>query len=85
MMAEIGQNPKHLTAKIFGGAKVLGSSDSDALAVGTRNTDIARSTLKEYGIPILAASVGETFGRKIIFNTRTGEIKMKKIVKSGNE
>jgi chemotaxis protein CheD len=84
MMNDIGSNTKSLKAKIFGGAKVLGTPESDSLAVGTRNTEIAQNTLREYGIPIIASSVGDTFGRKIIFNTATGEIKMKKVIRGGS-
>lgn len=73
-----GCRRSNLIAKIFGGAAVLNSS-SGLMGVGDRNIALAKDMLRMEGIEIVAASVGDTFGRKIIFNTLTGEVLMKKV------
>ena len=62
-----------LVAKVFGGANVI-ASGAGALTVGERNIAIARDTLSEAGIPVLAEDVGGDCGRKLIYNTRTGTV-----------
>ncbi len=73
-----GCRRNNLVAKIFGGASVLNSS-SGLMGVGERNISLAKDMLKMEGIQIVAASLGENYGRKIIFNTLTGEVLMKKV------
>lgn len=73
-----GCRRNNIVAKVFGGAAVLNSS-SGLMGVGERNICLARDMLKMEGIQIIAASIGDTFGRKIIFNTQTGEVLMKKV------
>jgi len=63
----------NLVAKIFGGANVLGESVS-MFRVGERNTNLAKQLLEERNIPVVAASTGGDRGRKILFNTTTGEV-----------
>ncbi len=69
----LGSQPSRLQAKIFGGASILNTVHEEQ-AVGNRNIDLARQMLTIAGIRIVAASVGGTQGRKIIFNTYTGEV-----------
>lgn len=68
-----GSIRKNLYAKVFGGANQVNYS----MQIGLRNTEIARKLLIENNINIVAESVGGTQGRKIIFNTYTGEVRMK--------
>ena len=68
-----GSKRKNLRAKIFGGSELL---QYLSYPIGTRNIEIAEKMLKGEGIPILASSVGGKFGRKIIFNTGTGEVRL---------
>lgn len=63
-----------LQAKIFGGGEVI-SNHGQQVSIGTRNIEIAKVMLKEAGIPIKSYSLGGKYGRKIIFNTGTGEVK----------
>jgi len=64
---------ENLTAKIFGGANVIGSGQG-AFSVGERNIALARDVLAREGLPIVAEDVGGDAGRKIIYNTRTGVV-----------
>ena len=72
-MLDQGCARERMTAKVFGGANVIGPSEG-AFTVGARNIDLAWDILKEENIPVAAADVGGEFGRKIIFNTCTGVV-----------
>ena len=76
-MLDMGCNQKELKAKVFGGGAVIRSS-SGFLNVGERNIEICRDILAQEKIPIVASDVGGEASRKIIFNTQTGGILMKK-------
>jgi chemotaxis protein CheD len=78
-MESLGCRAAQLKAKVFGGAKVLSAKINSELNVGERNIQSAMDALNRAGIPVAAASVGEDYGRKIIFNTATGEILLKRI------
>ncbi len=68
-----GSRKSNLIAKVFGGGKVLGKTIS-MFHVGERNISVAHRLLEEYKIPIVASSTGGDKGRKIFFNTKTGEV-----------
>ena len=71
----------HLEAKIFGGSNSF-SKDVDIFKVGKRNIDAAVEVLHEFGIPLIAQDVGGGRGRKIVFNTATGKVRMKLLTQS---
>lgn len=79
-MQNMGSKPKDLIAKVFGGAVVLNSQDS-VFHIGERNIHIAEQMLREIRVEIIASSTGGNSGRKIIFNTFTGEVKQKYLKK----
>lgn len=62
--------------KVFGGGNVLGLEESDQRRklVGNVNIDIAQAILKAESLSIKAGNVGGEVGRKILFNTQTGEV-----------
>ena len=72
-MLAIGCRREHLTAKLFGGANVVGAG-SDIFMIGDRNITLAYDLLKDYDIPVEACDVGGNAGRKVIMNTATGVI-----------
>jgi chemotaxis protein CheD len=74
----LGAQKKRLTAKIFGGGTVL-SSIAGTNHVGEKNIILALDLLDEANIPIISSSVGGTQGRKIIFNTHSGDVFVKLI------
>ncbi len=80
-MKASGSDPSDLIAKVFGGAAVL-NVKNEVFYIGERNIAIALKTLKEQGIPVVAESTGGDKGRKIIFNTLTGEIRHKFLQKT---
>jgi chemotaxis protein CheD len=72
-MLRRGAIHKNLIAKIFGGGEVLQTLNSH-FNVGERNIILAHELLKKLKINIVAESTGGQLGRKIIFNSGTGEV-----------
>lgn len=72
-----GAHQSALVAKIFGGASMW-VSGGGLLAVGERNIELAKMQLAELKIPIVAADLGGRVGRKVLFNTATGDVWMQR-------
>lgn len=68
-----GSKKNNLKAKVFGGGEVIATQISH-FKIGDRNIQLAKEVLREYSIPIIGSSVGGKLGRKIKFNTYTGEV-----------
>lgn len=75
-MNALGSNKHNLVAKIFGGGEVI-DIQRQHFHIGERNIKLAQEMLDELKIPIVSSSVGGKYGRKIIMNTLTGEIKQR--------
>ena len=73
---------ENLVAKVFGGAEVLLKAPTN-FHIGKRNAQIAFEILKEFKIPVLHYDVGGNKGRKISFDTFTGEVEFEYIGKKG--
>ena len=72
----IGSSKLNIVAKVFGGGEVI-DTENQYFRIGERNIKLAWEILEEEKIPIISSSVGGKFGRKIIMNTLTGEIKQR--------
>jgi chemotaxis protein CheD len=72
----LGSSRANLKAKVFGGAEIISSNISQFM-IGDRNIQIARELLHEERIQVVASSVGGKVGRKIIFDTFSGEVRQK--------
>jgi len=68
-------------AKIFGGCNSL-YRNNDLYKIGERNISIALEVLRDYNIHVSAQHVGGHYGRKIVFNTSTGKVRMRLLVKT---
>ena len=77
-MLRNGASIQHMIAKVFGGANQMNTS----LRIGDQNIEVARQTLANYGIKIIAENVGGGVGRKLRYNTGTGQVMMKFLTKS---
>ncbi len=66
-----------LIAKVFGGASMWAQS-SGALAVGERNVELAFSTLEDMKIKVVSQDVEGGMGRKIIFDTESGSVLLRR-------
>jgi len=74
-------NLENLEAKIFGGCNSL-YTNNDCFRVGERNISMALDILKDYNIAVTAQHVGGGHGRKIVFNTATGKVRMRLLVRT---
>ncbi len=74
-MTNLGSDKRNLVAKMFGGA----NQSNSRMNIGERNAKVAMEFLSKYGISIVAESIEGTVGRKIEFNSYTGEVRMKYI------
>lgn len=79
-MQSMGSAQRNMVAKVFGGGNIIEASTATFM-IGDRNIAIAIDMLKELQIKIISQSVGGNLGRKIQFNTITGEVKQKMIEK----
>jgi len=77
-MLRNGATIQNMVAKVFGGANQMNTS----LRIGDQNIEVARQTLANYGIKIIAENVGGGVGRKLRYNTSTGQVMMKFLTKS---
>lgn len=71
----------NIEAHVVGGGSVT-SHLTLGMGIGARNIVMAKDILKEYGIPVKSSNVGGDFGRKLYFQTDTGEIVVRKIERS---
>lgn len=70
-----GVRPRAIEVKLFGGGNVIGESRSeDPHWIGGGNVATARRLLEEADLVISAENTGGRRGRKILFNTGTGEV-----------
>jgi chemotaxis protein CheD len=76
----LGVQNETLEIKIFGGADTLKSVSSNT--IGTQNVKSALDVIKAEKLRVIAADVGDSFGRKIIFLSHTGEVFVKRLKKS---
>jgi len=72
----LGSLRANMKAKVFGGGEII-ATNINQFMIGERNIRIAKDLLHEEGIPITGSSTGGKLGRKIIFNTQTGEVRQK--------
>jgi len=82
-MSSFGCHKNNLKAKVFGGAEVIETSYTQ-FHIGGRNIKLAYEMLEELKIPIIRSSVGGKLGRKIIYETGTGDVRQKYIQKQDN-
>ena len=80
-MEMLGANKRTLQAKVFGGSSIHKTA-SGLLNVGLRNIDIAKDMLEEERIHIIGSDMGGSRGRRVLFYTDTGSVKMRYIRKT---
>ena len=82
-MLDYGAKKEDIVCKLFGGAEVLNNMQS-VYHVGQQNIELAFKMLAELNIPVISSSTGGQLGRKILFNTSTGEVLQKYLVKTSH-
>ncbi len=72
-MREKGADLRQTQARIFGGAHVL-AQFSAFKSIPDRNVELARQSLKDVGIRVIAEDVGGERGRRVLFETGNGKV-----------
>lgn len=80
-MRSYGVAGGELEVKLFGGADTLSSKKENT--IGSMNVKMALEIIRLEHLRIIAADVGDSFGRKIIFLTHTGEVYLKRLKDAG--
>ena len=72
---------REIEVKVFGGADTLSArfGGRGGINIGKRNAATAIQMLEKEGLSILSLDVGGATGRKLFFNTRTGEVLLKRL------
>lgn len=70
-----------LQVKLFGGAEMFLTPDLQRRnrTVGRQNISVAMEVIEGEGLALLATDVGGCRGRKIIFNSATGDVMLKRL------
>jgi chemotaxis protein CheD len=79
-MLALGTAKTNLQAKIFGGGDMFGVTQA-SMQVGERNIILAWDVLETERIRVVGSDVGGKTGRKIIYNTGTGGVLVKRLTK----
>lgn len=74
-MLAMGCRKSNIQAKVFGG-KSEGQGNISLFRIGERNSELALLLLGQENIPIVGSSLNGKYGRRIQFNTGTGEVLM---------
>ncbi len=77
MFGKRGIQRKDMEVKLFGGADTLASKRDNT--IGSQNVRIALHIIGLEKMKITAADVGDSFGRKLIFFSHTGEVFLKRL------
>jgi chemotaxis protein CheD len=80
-MLSIGSMPDTIVAKVYGGAELLTYKNS-SFNIGRKNIEAALDFLCKHKIRIITRDVGGASGRKIIFNTLTGNVRLTEVTSS---
>lgn len=79
----MGVDPGDIEIKMFGGADMImvrkGSRSWDNQRVGRQNIIMARDVARENNLIIKKSDVGGTLGRKLYFDTESGEVWLKRL------
>ena len=78
-MIAMGATKRALTAKVFGGGKVLKMLTISSTSIADSNVTFALEYLREEGIPVSSRDVGGTEGRKILFFTEDAKVLLKRL------
>ncbi|MGH1360246.1 MAG: chemotaxis protein CheD [Burkholderiaceae bacterium] len=75
-MKSLGADCGNLTIKLFGGASLRSEKDD---GIGAKNSEFAKKFLSQKGYTVAAADLGGPFPRKIVLNTETGKVMVKRL------
>ncbi|OGI02648.1 MAG: hypothetical protein A2Y25_03150 [Candidatus Melainabacteria bacterium GWF2_37_15] len=76
LMIQLGSNKVNLKAHVAGGAQ---NPEMGSTIIGAENIKVAEKILKDNYIDIVTFDTGGKMGRKVVFDTETGEIVVYKV------
>lgn len=76
LLVKMGSKKSNLKAHIIGGAQ---NKEINCCIVAKQNVEIAEKILKKYHISVMINDTGGEMGRKIVFDTETGEVVVMKV------
>jgi chemotaxis protein CheD len=74
---KLGIPPHTIEVKMFGGGNLTAHdrpTGRSGMPIGSANIETARQLLAAESLTLIAANVGGLLGRKLIFNTQTGQV-----------
>ncbi|MBI5675806.1 MAG: chemotaxis protein CheD [Nitrospirae bacterium] len=77
-MRSLGCADSEIEIKLFGGADTLSSKKENT--IGSMNVKMALDIIRQENLRVIAADVGDSFGRKIFFMTHTGDVYLKRLI-----
>lgn len=75
----LGADNSEMVIKLFGGSDMLGRNERHQRNIGAQNVEMAKRVLYARGFSLRMSDTGGKLGRKIIFNTMTNEVFLKRI------
>lgn len=83
LMLKNGACAGSLVAKIAGGAQMFsyGGGNSEVMCVGQKNVEATKKALAQLRIRIVAEDTGLNYGRTIIFDSLTGNLRIRAVGK----
>jgi len=72
---------KNLEVKLFGGGKILAQMTD----IGDKNIRFVREYLKTESLRISGEDLGDIYPRKVVYNPKTGKVKVKKLRSMHND
>lgn len=83
-LRNISKQSLDFQVKLFGGANMLntGNGSTGPMTVGQQNVEAALQAIKALGLTLVASDTGGDRGRKIFFNSTTGEVLMRPVRKT---
>ncbi|MBI9099348.1 MAG: chemotaxis protein CheD [Spirochaetaceae bacterium] len=76
-MQKKGADRRNITAKVFGGGKTI--INKSVLGIGDQNIKFIKSYLKVENIPLTSENTGDSYARKVLFNTGDNSVLLEKI------
>ena len=78
---KIGSKTEELEVKLFGGAEMItnGGKKAQVIQVGRMNVEMAMKKLKGLGLELKSYDIGGTLGRRLFFDTSSGEVWVKRL------
>lgn len=74
---------RRIRAKVFGGAQISPRNTHCGFRIGERNVESATALLGHHGVQVVSQSVGGHAGRKLVFESHTGNAWIK-VLGQGN-